>query len=236
MKRGLPSKYLWSDTDDEWKGALERDSTPKLISSTERRSRQSARAAKPPGLKPKAVNKLSCAQSARRTGVSNFKDELVNHCNLGSREHVRAVISTTSSVLQTVAARISPLAIAHRRTLSENGVCLIYLSKELGVVQADSIHPTRGLSVRLVTPIRGFFARAASSHILTPVKSDGSPNPSRKVVYVGEAQLLTTVGALPSASKSRPNRLRKHWPSSRVRRRRKQSSARCGTFRNCAAK
>jgi hypothetical protein len=63
MKRGLPSKYLWSDTDDEWKGALERDSTPKLISSTERRSRQSARAAKPTGLKPKAVNKLSCAQS-----------------------------------------------------------------------------------------------------------------------------------------------------------------------------
>jgi hypothetical protein len=235
MKRGLPSKYLWSDTDDEWKGALERDSTPKLISSTERRSRQSARAAKPPGLKPKAVNKLSCAQSPTnrvlelqgRTGKS-LQSWFARAREGSDLDYIECSIN--------LAAPISPLAIAHRRTLSENGVCLIYLSKELGVVQADSIHPTRGLSVRLVTPIRGFFARAASSHILTPVKSDGSPNPSRKVVYVGEAQLLTTVGALPSASKSRPNRLRKHWPSSRVRRRRKQSSARCGTFRNCAAK
>ncbi|MBI2296808.1 MAG: hypothetical protein HYU76_12445 [Betaproteobacteria bacterium] len=32
---------------------------------------------------------------------------------------------------------------------------------------------------------------------LTPVKSDGSPDAGRKVVYVGEAQLLTSVGALP---------------------------------------
>lgn len=32
---------------------------------------------------------------------------------------------------------------------------------------------------------------------LTPVKSDGSPDASRKTVYVGEAQLLTSVGALP---------------------------------------
>jgi len=32
---------------------------------------------------------------------------------------------------------------------------------------------------------------------LTPVKSDGSPDASRKVIYVGEAQLVTSVGALP---------------------------------------
>jgi len=32
---------------------------------------------------------------------------------------------------------------------------------------------------------------------LTPVKPDGSPDPARKPVFVGEAQLLTSVGALP---------------------------------------
>lgn len=33
--------------------------------------------------------------------------------------------------------------------------------------------------------------------VLTPVKADGSPDPGRKTAYVGEAQLLTSVGALP---------------------------------------
>lgn len=32
---------------------------------------------------------------------------------------------------------------------------------------------------------------------LTPVKSDGSPDPGRKHVYVGEAQILTPMGAIP---------------------------------------
>jgi hypothetical protein len=32
---------------------------------------------------------------------------------------------------------------------------------------------------------------------LTPVKSDGAPDASRKAVYVGEAQILTPMGALP---------------------------------------
>ncbi|MDE2291886.1 MAG: hypothetical protein KGL53_07370 [Elusimicrobia bacterium] len=32
---------------------------------------------------------------------------------------------------------------------------------------------------------------------LTPVKADGSADVSRKTVYVGEAQILTTAGALP---------------------------------------
>jgi hypothetical protein len=32
---------------------------------------------------------------------------------------------------------------------------------------------------------------------LTPVKSDGSPDASRPVLFLGQAQLLTAVGALP---------------------------------------
>lgn len=32
---------------------------------------------------------------------------------------------------------------------------------------------------------------------LTPVKTDGSPDPGRPPVFVGEAQILTQVGALP---------------------------------------
>jgi hypothetical protein len=32
---------------------------------------------------------------------------------------------------------------------------------------------------------------------LTPVKADGSPDPGRKTLYVGEAQLLTSAGTLP---------------------------------------
>jgi hypothetical protein len=32
---------------------------------------------------------------------------------------------------------------------------------------------------------------------LTPVKSDGTPDLGRPILFVGEAQLLTTVGALP---------------------------------------
>ena len=32
---------------------------------------------------------------------------------------------------------------------------------------------------------------------LTPVKSDGSPDPARKIVYAGEAQIMTNAGPLP---------------------------------------
>ena len=32
---------------------------------------------------------------------------------------------------------------------------------------------------------------------MTPIKSDGSPDPGRATVYVGEAQILTPMGALP---------------------------------------
>lgn len=32
---------------------------------------------------------------------------------------------------------------------------------------------------------------------LSPVKVDGAPDPSRKTLYVGEAQLMTPAGALP---------------------------------------
>jgi hypothetical protein len=33
--------------------------------------------------------------------------------------------------------------------------------------------------------------------VLTPVKTDGSPDPSRPAVYVGEAQIYTNMGTLP---------------------------------------
>ena len=39
--------------------------------------------------------------------------------------------------------------------------------------------------------------KVGTVRMLTPVKSDGSPDASRAVLYVGEAQLLTSVGALP---------------------------------------
>ena len=32
---------------------------------------------------------------------------------------------------------------------------------------------------------------------MTPVKTDGTPDTARKTLYIGEAQLMTTVGALP---------------------------------------
>ena len=34
-------------------------------------------------------------------------------------------------------------------------------------------------------------------HVLTPIRSDGSADASRQVTYIGEAQLLTSVGTLP---------------------------------------
>lgn len=39
--------------------------------------------------------------------------------------------------------------------------------------------------------------RVGTLRVLSPVKSDGSPDPSRKTSYLGQAQLLTPVGALP---------------------------------------
>jgi hypothetical protein len=39
--------------------------------------------------------------------------------------------------------------------------------------------------------------KVGTIRVLTPVQQSGSPDLGRKVVYVGEAQLLTTAGALP---------------------------------------
>jgi hypothetical protein len=39
--------------------------------------------------------------------------------------------------------------------------------------------------------------KVGTIRVLTPVQANGSPDLGRNVVYVGEAQLLTTVGALP---------------------------------------
>lgn len=41
--------------------------------------------------------------------------------------------------------------------------------------------------------------KAGTIRVMVPVKTDGSPDPTRKTVYSGEAQILTTVGALPLA-------------------------------------
>ena len=39
--------------------------------------------------------------------------------------------------------------------------------------------------------------RIGTIRILTPVKSDGTPDPGRPLLYVGETQLLTGAGLLP---------------------------------------
>src|SRR2546428_12267814 len=39
--------------------------------------------------------------------------------------------------------------------------------------------------------------RVGTLRVMTPIKTDGSPDPGRPVVYVGEAQLLTQAGPLP---------------------------------------
>jgi hypothetical protein len=39
--------------------------------------------------------------------------------------------------------------------------------------------------------------KVGTIRVLTPVQVNGSPDLGRKVLYVGEAQLLTSVGALP---------------------------------------
>jgi hypothetical protein len=39
--------------------------------------------------------------------------------------------------------------------------------------------------------------RMGMIRVLTPVKTDGSTDTSRRLVYLGEAQILTQVGALP---------------------------------------
>jgi len=39
--------------------------------------------------------------------------------------------------------------------------------------------------------------KVGTIRVLTPIKSDGSPDSGRAVTYIGEAQLLTSVGTLP---------------------------------------
>lgn len=41
--------------------------------------------------------------------------------------------------------------------------------------------------------------RMGTIRVLTPVTQDGAPDPARAVLYLGEAQLVTSVGALPIA-------------------------------------
>ena len=39
--------------------------------------------------------------------------------------------------------------------------------------------------------------KVGTIRVLTPIKPDGSPDASRAVLYIGEAQLMTSVGTLP---------------------------------------
>jgi len=39
--------------------------------------------------------------------------------------------------------------------------------------------------------------KVGTIRVLTPIKSDGSSDASRPIAYIGEAQLLTSVGTLP---------------------------------------
>lgn len=39
--------------------------------------------------------------------------------------------------------------------------------------------------------------KVGTIRVMTPVKSDGTSDPARKIVYVGEAQMMTSAGALP---------------------------------------
>ena len=39
--------------------------------------------------------------------------------------------------------------------------------------------------------------KVGTIRMLTPIRSDGSADASRAVIYIGEAQLMTSVGALP---------------------------------------
>jgi len=39
--------------------------------------------------------------------------------------------------------------------------------------------------------------KVGTIRVMTPIKSDGSPDTGRNIVYIGEAQLMTSVGTLP---------------------------------------
>ena len=39
--------------------------------------------------------------------------------------------------------------------------------------------------------------KVGTIRVMTPVKSDGSPDPSRQALYVGQAQIMTPAGVLP---------------------------------------
>ena len=54
-------------------------------------------------------------------------------------------------------------------------------------MDANSLYREEILTDRKVGTIR----------VLTPIKPDGSPDASRAVIYIGEAQLMTSVGTLP---------------------------------------
>lgn len=66
------------------------------------------------------------------------------------------------------------------------------LQKRSGEAGEHKMNPAELYREEIITD-----RRAGSIRRLAPVKPDGSPDPARKTLFVGEAQLLTAAGALP---------------------------------------
>lgn len=49
--------------------------------------------------------------------------------------------------------------------------------------------------------------KVGTIRVLTPIRSDGSPDSVRKTLYIGEAQIYTTMGALPLSFELEANSL-----------------------------
>ena len=62
--------------------------------------------------------------------------------------------------------------------------------------------------------------KVGTIRVLTPLNSDGSPDSGRKSVYVGEAQIYTTMGALPLSfeidAASLPEAVAKYAPAAKL--------------------
>lgn len=62
--------------------------------------------------------------------------------------------------------------------------------------------------------------RVGTIRVLTPVRSDGSPDADRKTIYVGDAQVYTNMGPLPLSFEINANSLAEavanYGPSSKV--------------------
>jgi len=49
--------------------------------------------------------------------------------------------------------------------------------------------------------------RVGTLRVMTPIRADGQPDPARRTAYVGEAQMMTNMGALPISFEIEANTL-----------------------------